>query len=353
MCFGESGPATNCRSVVVFRAAVAFAMTRARLVAFILSSLLGLAAMPTRGRAQVLTGTVTSAATGDPLSSALVIIVDAQWGERARAPLSVSGRFAVSVPAGEYRLRVVRVGFVPWDGGVVVVPPAGLTVALRWLSTPVALPAVLTRERQQCDLTREQGATLAVVWEQISAALGVTEAAPATPRQFERYAFVRRLTPDARLVRGITQQRTRGTSLTSYRAWDPESLAVHGYLREDTSGSTFFGPTAHTLVSPAFLRSHCFELIDRPEGNRDRLFVRFEPASTRERVVDIAGSFWVDRRTARLDSVQFRYTGTPALCHSRAGAWERAVRTAIGRAMVRSPMDAAHASHRRTHAAQQ
>lgn len=287
-------------------------MTRARISALIGGTILALAAATSHLHAQVLTGTVTSAEAGTPVSSAIVVLLDAQRIERGRTPLSADGRFSVTVQAGEYRVRVLRVGFAPFDAGTVTVPAKGATVALRWVSTPVTLPQVITRERQSCDLTRVQSATLALVWEQISAALGVTDAAVTAPRQFERYSFLRRLDPDGRFVRGITQQRTRGASLTSYQAWDPESLAVHGYLREEASGNTYYGPTAHTLVSPAFLRSHCFALIDRPDGNRDRLVVRFQPASARERVVDIAGSFWVDRHTARLDSVQFHYTGLPA-----------------------------------------
>jgi hypothetical protein len=286
-------------------------MTHARIAALIGCTTIALCSAASRLSAQVLMGTVTSAETGTPVSSAIVILLDAQRVERVRTTLSATGRFSLSAPAGTYQLRVLRVGFAPFDGGAITLPAAGTSVALQWQGSPVALPEVITRERQRCDLTRAQGATLALVWEQISAALGVTDVATATPREFERYGFVRHLDADGRLVRGITQQRTRGTSITSYQAWDPDSLAVHGYLREDAGGSTFYGPTAQTLVAPAFLRTHCFELIDRPDGNRDRLIVRFEPAELRERVVDIAGNFWVDRRTARLDSVQFHYTGLP------------------------------------------
>jgi len=278
--------------------------------------LLGVVGLPRVAHAQTLTGVVISADGGTPITAAVLVVLDAQQKERARVALSSTGRFVLSVPSGVYRLRVLRVGYAPFDGGEVRVDGTTPPTTVQWRGTPVALPQVLVRERQQCDLTKAQGATLAVVWEQISAALGVTDAstdAPtATTRQFDRYGFVRRLDAEGRLVRGITQQRTRGVSLTSYRAWDPDSLAMQGYLREDATGSTFYGPTASTLVSPAFLRTHCFELIDRPDGNRERLIVRFEPATPRERVVDIAGSFWVDRRTARLDSVQFRYTGLPA-----------------------------------------
>lgn len=284
--------------------------TLAGLMTMVLAT--GAVCAPQRAAAQTLSGTVTTVDGGRAAGPSVLVVLDEQQTERARVVVNAGSRFAVPLPAGRYRLRVLRVGFAPFDAGSITLPEAGTAVSIRWQGVPVALPQVITRERQNCDLTRAQGATLAVVWEQIGTALGVTNDAPATPREFERYAFVRRLDADGRVVRGITQQRTRGTSITSYRAWDADSLALHGYLHEDETGSTFYAPTASTLISPSFLRTHCFELVDRPDGNRDRLIVRFEPASPRDRVVDIAGSFWVDRRTARLDSVQFRYVGLPA-----------------------------------------
>lgn len=267
---------------------------------------------PRGAAAQTLSGTVTTVDGARAAGPSVLVVLDEQQTERARVVVNAGSRFVVPLPAGRYQLRVLRVGFAPFDAGAITLPEAGTSVSIRWQGLPVALPEVITRERQACDLTRTQGATLALIWGQISTVLGVTNDVPGRPREFERYAFVRRLDAEGRVVRGITQQRTRGTSITSYRAWDPDSLALHGYLREDEAGSTFFAPTATTLLSPSFLRSHCFELVDRPDGNRDRLAVRFEPASPRERVVDIAGSFWVDRRTARLDSVQFRYVGLPS-----------------------------------------
>jgi hypothetical protein len=88
-----------------------------------------------------------------------------------------------------------------------------------------------------------------------------------------------------------------------------ESLAARGFARPDSLGVTmYYGPDLPVLTSEVFLGQHCFR-IRRAEGpSRDSLVgLGFEPVAGRG-LVDVAGVLWLDRQSAELRALEFRYT---------------------------------------------
>jgi protocatechuate 3,4-dioxygenase beta subunit len=59
------------------------------------------------------------------------------------------------------------------------------------------------------------------------------------------------------------------------------------------------------LLDPAFVEDHCFRL--GKDSDDRRIVLEFEPTRDRRRVAEIAGALTVDRRTAELRDLEFRY----------------------------------------------
>jgi hypothetical protein len=88
-------------------------------------------------------------------------------------------------------------------------------------------------------------------------------------------------------------------------------LSRAGYVRENRDGTTeYFGPDADVLLSDEFLADHCFRIDRREVEGGEEVGLAFEPLPSRK-VADVRGVLWVNRRTAELRSVEFRFTRLP------------------------------------------
>ncbi len=88
-------------------------------------------------------------------------------------------------------------------------------------------------------------------------------------------------------------------------------LAAKGYVVSDTVETMFYAPDADVLMSSSFAATHCFKLVPAPRDRPGLIGVAFQPVRERENVHDITGTFWVDRATSELRSLEFRYTNLP------------------------------------------
>ena len=61
------------------------------------------------------------------------------------------------------------------------------------------------------------------------------------------------------------------------------------------------------LLSDAFLDTHCFKLQSGEREGRALIGLTFEPLGNR-RLTDVSGVLWLDQATARLLSIEYRYT---------------------------------------------
>jgi hypothetical protein len=65
------------------------------------------------------------------------------------------------------------------------------------------------------------------------------------------------------------------------------------------------------LLSDRFAASHCLRLESAPSGKPHLIGVAFAPTRDRRGTRDIEGTIWLDRASAELRTLEFRYTDLP------------------------------------------
>jgi Carboxypeptidase regulatory-like domain len=269
-------------------------------------------------RAQLVRGTVTDRSSTAPIAGVVVSLERAAAGASGSGqPLSSvlsgdRGEYAIRAPgAGQYRVSAKRIGaqrftsaeFELGDGETkrIDVP---LEAAVR------VLPPVLVSAQALCASRRDQAQRLASLWEEARTALTATQIS-IRDRLFRARVvrYVRELEPGSLAVRSEQRREERGSTQRPFVSLSGDSLSRAGYWRELPNGSfEYNAPDADVLMSSAFLRDHCFAVVD---GSRERTGLTglaFEPVSSR-RVADVRGTMWLDAATFELRFVEFRYTG--------------------------------------------
>jgi hypothetical protein len=262
--------------------------------------------------AQTVTGRVVDRDGGAPLDGAVVVLQDTA-GRRVRAVLSrEDGRFIVDVPrAGRYRLVAERIGYATTvDDWLDVARRDSVDRTLALAVEPISLASIEVQADRRCTGDPRAAAT-ARVWDEARKALranqltqgdallryGVLEFRrtldPGTHQVLEQ-----RLAPIARVVHG-----------SPYLSLDPDSLGAAGYVQPAPRRQLdYYAPDATVLLSSSFLDTHCFRLQHAPTGEPGLIGLAFQPREGRT-LPDIDGVFWLDRRTAELRRLDFRYVG--------------------------------------------
>jgi hypothetical protein len=97
-----------------------------------------------------------------------------------------------------------------------------------------------------------------------------------------------------------------------FKSLPGESLSRGGYWQATLPGVVeFYGPDANALLSEAFVRDHCFSLIDREVDGERLAGLAFAPieARTRERSPpEILGTIWLNADSSVLRRVDFVWT---------------------------------------------
>jgi Carboxypeptidase regulatory-like domain len=259
--------------------------------------------------AQSVRGRVVEPGTEQPVSGAVVILLD-QQGNRVTATLSdAQGGFDLRAGGpGTYSLRAERVGYAH------AVSPAlslaqGQAVEQRLVMQPrqVTLePLLVTGTQRECTIRPQ--AEAAVVWEEVRKALDAASVAD----RARRYAYRKRMFSRSRTLvnrRAYNEQEwtTPGFSDEPFHATPVHRLAQHGFVESAAGDSVIFhAPDANTLLSDAFLDHHCFRLRER----RGSIGLEFAPTADR-RLPDVRGILWLDRRTARLRRLEYTYVNLP------------------------------------------
>ena len=99
------------------------------------------ASVPALALAQAgrITGTVTTAGGAQPVIAAQIVVVGTQLGAATRE----DGRYSISVPAGTYKLRALRIGFRPESSTVTVTAGQPATVNFNLTAAAVQLAGVV------------------------------------------------------------------------------------------------------------------------------------------------------------------------------------------------------------------
>lgn len=235
--------------------------------------------------------------------------VNDQTASPLRALTDGEGRFHfVRVPAGNYRLRLERIGYQRVLSPIVSVQ-RGETVFQDILGTiePIQLAEIMVWPAGDC-LTGGQLEThpeLQALWNEAQKGVEIR-------RAFElQYRFATTLRQDMhvrqRLLRDNRQ--SRDTTLIN----EPDSVLVRDQRRQairQVQGyaqdrSVLRLPNEKELFDDRFLRDHCLETA---VGDADgALEMRFRPVRPREDRVDIRGRIWLDADTYLMQRLEVEY----------------------------------------------
>lgn len=289
-------------------------MRRSMRIAFFSLGISGsVAGIPTAVAAQWIEGRLTEEASGQPVAGAQVVLADEGGSDLQSVLTGPTGAFRLRAPApGVYRVRADRIGYrSTWSELLRLGAADTVALAMKVPTEAVDLGAISVQVDQRCRDRSDGGSAVSVVWEEARKALTAARLTAKAPLQYTLERYTRRLKPRNLLI--IDEARTvrhgyfSGSPFASRSAAE---LTQRGYVVADPSGDIlYFGPDASVLLSPVFLDQHCFRLTENPE-TPEVIGLTFEPVLAR-RMPDVRGTLWLDRATAELRTLDFRYTRLP------------------------------------------
>lgn len=264
---------------------------------------------------------------GTRLSGALVALIDSTDRVVREGVTDEQGTRSLRAPAGHYRIRVRRIGFMPFVSHPVSAAQ-GSEIVLQVESQRVVLETIVVTSRSRCGPIDPGEEILGIVWDEVAKAL---RASQLSAKDFSDYAFsyVYRTLLNARgtVVSSDTSFRPVG-SAKPFGA-NPAALAAHGYVvGNETTGWTYYAPDEAVLLSDQFAATHCFQVV-RNEERPGQVGIEFKPVPGRP-VSDVAGILWVDESTAELRELIFRFVNAGLMERFRAGGHARFRRVPSG-----------------------
>jgi hypothetical protein len=264
---------------------------------------------------------------GSPITGALVALLNDRDSVVAEGLTNDAGMRVLRAPRGTYRLRVRRIGYLPFVSSELSLPRTELALTVE--SPRVELASIVVTSRSRCRRTDPNAEALSTVWDEIDKALSSSQLTLQDLSGIGRARVYRKeVRSDGTVISGdsstfaIHNRRPFG-------AVDPKKLAAEGYVTGDvSSGWSYYGPDEEVLRSEQFAATHCFRLV-RERGHQGQIGVSFEPTPQRE-IADIAGVLWVDESTSELREMVFRFVNARELSWYNAGGFTRFRRVRSG-----------------------
>lgn len=293
-------------------------------VAFVRSLLLAVAAasFSAGARAQTLRVELRDSTTGTPVIGALVSATDSTGSSRVDGLSNERGVVTLRLPApGLWEIGIRRIGLTPRRVPAVRVGPgAVVTLPLAVASIRQMLSRVrVTAAAGNCGRAPDGDDRTSMLWEQITLALRASTLSRAdslshsTLRVRER---VRELSVSLEPVSERVLRDAYGQG-RMFTAVNPDSLASHGYVRQESGGDlSFFAPDEVVLLSNSFVATHCFETPKR-DADPALAELRFKPVRGRA-VADVEGTAFVDTLSGELRHIEFRFVAPRSLIPSNA-----------------------------------
>jgi hypothetical protein len=268
----------------------------------------------------------------------IVVATDGRGATITRGLTNERGEFDLTLPrSGRYDLHLLRIGFRPTvvhdiDVGGAEAPR--LHVILH--DEAVSLGALTVRGRSVCHIRADSGEMVARLWTEAGKAIVATQlSAPgdALVAHWRRYDRATDLSTAITLAE--RSQVGSGATDHPFTSFPPELFARVGYVVEDSSGVIYRAPDADVLLSDSFASEHCFHVEPRSAGQAGWVGIGFRPARERRGVKDIEGTLWLDRQSAELRQLEYRYTGlTRDLAPAEAGGTVEFLRLSTGNWLV-------------------
>lgn len=290
---------------------------RSGLLSLVVAAMLA-AASAHPARAQIIRGWIVDASTQVPIPGAFIVLVDSAGTQRGEALAGSEGTFVLKAPqTGRYVLRAERIGYADTLSDTLDVK-AGSTLTYRFeiSARPVDLEGLKVTGKGRCRLSRDMGAETNVLWEEVRKALSIAvwgEKERYVPYQTLAWSRTRALF--SLDILSDTMRVSSGYGRTPFASESARKLGSKGYIRSGRGGSyTFYGLDAQTLLSDDFLSTHCFRVREAGKAQKGLIGLAFQPLH-KGGPPDIVGTLWVDRATAELRYLEFRYDKIPMPGH--------------------------------------
>jgi hypothetical protein len=272
------------------------------------------AALPQTLVAQVVHGTVIDSVSRQPISGAVVMLLDSPGGGVLASDISGErGEYRVSSSRAR-ALRVVRIGFQPFELSLADGGDRSLDITLAPFSTTLATVRI-TDKSNVCPRSAERAAGFAY-WEQARAGLlNSIIARRSNPMSVHRLYFSRALSAEnGSITSFIVSEDYSGSATTSFTSLrSAADLVRKGFSGDSGVVGYTFGPDADMLADDAFAHGYCFR-VAAPDKTRPSLVgIEFSAPDFRKGRVDIDGTLWIDTVAHALRDVEFRYVGMPQI----------------------------------------
>lgn len=262
---------------------------------------------------QVVRGRALTPTDSQPVSGAVVLLVDSTGATAARALADERGSFTLRAPtSGTYSLRALRIGFRPSSTEPFVASRSEITmrnVVMNGAAVVLDVRRVVADSR--CAAYRDSATAAYRVWEQARTALLSSLIARASNAyEMDIVRVQERFTVRGDSLLSSTEAEQHGSATRPFVAFAAERLAHDGYVTRDAGGVLYAGPDEEILLSDGFAETHCMR-VDDSGAEPGTIALAFTPTPER-RLPDIAGRLTIDRATGLLRRLDYRYVNLPA-----------------------------------------
>lgn len=263
-----------------------------------------------RVSAQEVSGLVHITGTTAIARNAGVVLLDSAGTVRRGMLTGDDGRFSLRAPdAGRYRVMARQIGFSPDSSDEIELRRDQVAaVELNLKQFVPLLDSVEIVRKSRCAITPAAGSMALQLWEDVQSALTAAVITESSPRVRDALLtrFTRQVDPaSGRVVREVSWQ---GVGLASepFRALPADTLETRGFVVSEGREIAYYAPDAHTILSDAFARTHCF----RPAADaRHPGLVGLAFAPTRStKVGQVSGALWLDETSRELRYLEFKFS---------------------------------------------
>ena len=256
---------------------------------------------------------------GAPVNGALIALLDSHDSVVAEGLSTEAGTRALRAGPGVYRVRVRRIGYLPFVSDPVSLPRES-ALSLNVESPRVVLERIVVNSKSPCGRNDQNSAALSSVWDEINKALRSSQLTTEDLSGIGRARTYRKEVNTEGTVISADSSVFLITTRRPFAAIDPVTLASDGYVLGDAeTGWHYFAPDETVLLSEQFATTHCFRLVRQPDRT-GQIGVSFEPVPRRQ-VADITGVLWVDQETSELREIVFRFVNAGVMSQFEAGGF--------------------------------
>jgi hypothetical protein len=241
--------------------------------------------------------------------AAVVALLDSVENRRAATFTDADGRFLIKAPVpATYRLRLERIGYRVSNSTPLVIQ-AGMAVEqhIEAVAAPLEMPAITAEAKRRCTVRPAEGEAVALLWGEARKALAASEVNGVDDLyRFRIRRYTRQLDLQSlRVKRDSSYERLEYVHGSPFVSAPVGSLLERGFIQTTDTGTFYFAPDAHVLLSDAFADAYCLSPVE--DLAHKWVGVSFKPIE-RTGAPAVAGTLWLERSGFELRQLVYGYT---------------------------------------------